>query len=108
MAAKELAMEELPTITLGHLTPAQREAYVIADNQLPLNAGWDTKLLGLKLDELHGLGFDLGVLGFTQNELTHFRGLGANFAPGSEEEQGQLDVVVKITCPACGHEFRRS
>jgi len=108
MAASQLAMESVPTITLPHLTEAQRKAYVIADNQLPQNAGWDAKLLRLGLDELHGLGFELSVLGFSPNELTHFRGLGANFTPGSEDEQGQLDVIVEITCPSCGHKFRRS
>lgn len=108
MAAAQVGMAEVPTITLGYLSDAQKRAYVIADNQLALNAGWNTKLLGFELDALAEVNYDLSVLGFTGNELTSLRGLGADFAPGSEDEQGALDVVVEITCPHCGGKFRRS
>jgi DNA modification methylase len=59
----------VPTIELKHLTAAQRKAYVIADNQLALNAGWDTTLLTLELQELQKLNFDLDLLGFDPKEL---------------------------------------
>jgi DNA modification methylase len=59
----------VPTIELKHLTAAQRKAYVIADNQLALNAGWDTTLLTLELQELQKLDFDLELLGFDPKEL---------------------------------------
>ena len=52
MAASRLKLAEVPTITLDGLTPAQKRAYIIADNRLPLNAGWDFEMLAVELDEL--------------------------------------------------------
>jgi len=69
LAARKLALAEVPCIALGHLTAAQRKADVIADNKLALNAGWDEAMLRLELGELQGDGFDLGLLGFTGDEL---------------------------------------
>jgi len=69
LAARKLGHKEVPTIELKHLTPAQRKAYVIADNQLAMNAGWDTSLLTLELQELQDDGFDLELLGFDPKEL---------------------------------------
>ena len=69
LAAKKLGHTQVPTIELKHLTAAQRKAYVIADNQLALNAGWDTTLLTLELQELQKLDFDLDLLGFDPKEL---------------------------------------
>jgi len=69
LAARKLGYDEVPTIELGHLTPAQKKAYVIADNQLALNAGWDTDLLMLELQELKDCDFDLDLLGFDPKEL---------------------------------------
>jgi DNA modification methylase len=69
LAARKLGYDEVPTIELGHLTPAQKKAYVIADNQLALNAGWDTELLMLELQELQDCDFDLDLLGFDPKEL---------------------------------------
>ena len=70
MAAQELGLGEVPVIVLGHLTPEQRRAYVIADNQLALNAGWDEELLRAELSDLEGLGFDLSLVGFSDEELS--------------------------------------
>lgn len=69
MAAKELGLSEVPVVVLDHLTPEQRRAYVIADNQLALNAGWDEELLRAELADLAGLGFDLSLVGFSEEEL---------------------------------------
>lgn len=69
MAAKQNGMQELPCIRLTHLTDAQKRAYVIADNQLALNAGWDEDLLALELSELKDLEIDLDLLGFNDAEL---------------------------------------
>jgi ParB family chromosome partitioning protein len=74
LAARKLALTVVPCITLGNLTPAQRKAYVIADNKLALNAGWDEAMLRLELDDLHGDGFDLHLLGFTGDELQAITG----------------------------------
>lgn len=64
LAAKRLGHTQVPTIELGHLTESQKRAYVIADNQLALNAGWDEALLRLEVADLTAAGFDVGLLGF--------------------------------------------
>ena len=69
MAAKKLKLSEVPTITLEGLTEAQKKAYVIADNKLALNAGWDTEALTAELRRLQELEFDLDLIGFDSNEL---------------------------------------
>ena len=69
MAARKLGMKEVPTITLAHLTETQKRAYILADNQLALNSGWDDEMLRLELGELGELGFDLELTGFDDAEL---------------------------------------
>lgn len=69
MAAKKLGMTELPAVEASHLTDAQRRAYIIADNKLALNAGWDDEMLRVEFAELEGLGFDLDLTGFTPEEV---------------------------------------
>ena len=69
MAAKKLGLEEVPVIEAGHLTDAQRRAYVIADNRLALDAGWDEEMLRVEFAELDGLGFDLELTGFEASEI---------------------------------------
>ena len=69
LAAQKLRMAEVPVIVLGHLTPAQRKALVLADNKLALNAGWDEDLLRLEPQDLQSLDFDLGLTGFDSLEL---------------------------------------
>lgn len=70
LAALELGIETVPCIRLSHLSEAQRKAYVIADNKIALNSGWDDQLLALGISELTELGCDLSVLGFTNFELS--------------------------------------
>lgn len=69
MAAQKLGEKRVPTIELSHLTPAQKKAYVLADNKLALNAGWDMELLKLELGELNEGDFDLSLIGFSVDEL---------------------------------------
>jgi len=64
LAAKKLGMDEVPTIDLSYFTEAQKRAYIIADNQLALNAGWDEELLKIELQELDEMDFDLDLMGF--------------------------------------------
>lgn len=68
-AAQMMGMDEVPTITLEGLTEAQRKAYVIADNQLALNAGWDLDALKVELERLGELDFDIDLLGFDDDML---------------------------------------
>jgi len=69
MAAKKLGLEKVPTITLAGLSEAQKKAYVIADNKLALNAGWDTTALTAELERLQELDFNLDLTGFDADEL---------------------------------------
>ena len=68
-AARKLGLTEVPCVRLEHLTETQRKAYVIADNRLALNAGWDNELLTIELNELLADGFALEILGFDSDEL---------------------------------------
>lgn len=67
-AAKKLGLTEAPTIRLEHLTDSQRKAYILADNRIAINSGWDTELLSLELKDLDA-DFDLEMLGFDPKEL---------------------------------------
>jgi 16S rRNA G966 N2-methylase RsmD len=69
MAAKKLGLKEVPTIEASHLTEAQKKAYIIADNRLALDAGWDDEMLRIEFQELEDLGFDLELTGFNPDEL---------------------------------------
>lgn len=69
MAARKLGMDKVPVIELKDMTEAQKRAYVIADNKLALNAGWDNDFLTLELKDLEDEGFDLSLTGFDEKEL---------------------------------------
>ncbi len=83
---KKLGLDAVPVIVLDHLTPAQRRVYVIADNKLALNAGWNEELLAAELHALNGDGFDLALTGFSADELDGF------FAPLNDDEEGAKDA----------------
>ena len=68
-AAQKLEMTEVPCIRLGHLTEVQKRAYILADNKLALNAGWDEELLAFELGELKDAGFDFELTGFEIGEI---------------------------------------
>ena len=68
-AARVLGLTQVPVIELSHLSAAQKRAYVLADNRLAENAGWDKELLALELSELQTSEFDLGLMGFSDDEL---------------------------------------
>lgn len=70
MAAKRLGLAEVPVIVLDHLSDAQRRAYILADNRLALDAGWDEGLLAAELADLQAEGFDLGLTGFNDDEIS--------------------------------------
>lgn len=82
LAAQKLGLSELPTIEAGHLTEAQKRAYIIADNRLALDAGWDNDLLKIELTDLQAEGFNLELTGFDLSEIAGF-----------------LDVTVGLTDP---------
>jgi ParB-like chromosome segregation protein Spo0J len=105
MAARKLGLTEVPCIRLGHLTETQKRAYIIADNKLALNSGWDEEMMGLELADLREADFDLDLIGFDAGEIE--AALNPNepdFAPGTEDDQGKLDEKNPIECPHC-HKF---
>lgn len=90
MAARKLGMSELPVMVASGWTEAQKRAYVIADNKLALNAGWDDELLALELGELDGLGFDLELIGFTDDEIAELTP--EQIEPGMTDEDSVQDI----------------
>lgn len=90
MASKKLGMEEVPCIVLEGLTEAQKKAYVIADNKMALNAGWDEELLKLELENLKELDFDLELTGFDIDELDDILG----FEEEKEVEEDDFEIEV--------------
>jgi DNA modification methylase len=88
-AAKDMGLAEVPVIVLDHLSAEQRRAYILADNQLALNAGWDMELLQQEIVGLGELGFDLSLLGFDDEQL-------AELAPDVQQlppEDADADAV---------------
>jgi DNA modification methylase len=78
MAANKLKIKELPCVQVEGWTDAQKKAYVIADNKLALNAGWDNEMLALEFEELKGLDFDLELTGFSLDEIGELMPLDEN------------------------------
>jgi DNA modification methylase len=85
-AARKLGFDEVPVIELGHLTPAQKRAYVISDNRLALDAGWDEELLALELAELSEAGYDLALTGFDGAEIDALLADETTGGDGEQEE----------------------
>jgi len=90
MAARKLAITDVPSIRLTHLTEAQKKAYVIADNKLALNAGWDDEMLAVELTDLKDMGFDLDLTGFSTDEIE------ALLAPTGTEGLTDEDAVPEV------------
>ena len=100
LAARKLGLTEVPVIVLHHLTPLQRRAYVLADNRLAVNAGWNDEVLKEELAAIESDGFDLGLLGFSDSEL---QGILPQEAPESTEPEAEEEVpeepVEAVTRP---------
>ena len=89
-AARKLAIADVPSIRLTHLTEAQKKAYVIADNKLALNAGWDDEMLAVEITDLKDMGFDLDLTGFSTDEIE------ALLAPVGTEGLTDEDAVPEV------------
>jgi ParB-like chromosome segregation protein Spo0J len=120
-AAQELGLKTVPVVVLDHLSDRQRKAYILADNQLALNAGWDTDLLRAELQDLAEQDFDLILIGFSDSELSsllsdvqqleveHQDGVEKlppekNYEGATEYSEGSFQNF-KHQCPRCGFEF---
>lgn len=90
-AARALGMAEVPVVVLDHLSPEQRRLYVLADNKLAENAGWDVQLLSEELGELLSLDLDMSALGFSEDDLAR---LGDDLDLGAFEQQSRQAVEM--------------
>lgn len=103
-AAKRLGMEQVPTILRDDMTPDERRAYIIADNKLAENAGWDQSLLGFELQALTDAGFDTSLIGFTEIEIKKLIGSADLDPPEDWSEKGE-DLPTDHECPKCGYKW---
>lgn len=94
LAAKEEGITEVPCVFAEHLTEAQKRAYIIADNRLALNAGWDAEMLSVEIADLQGVDFDISLLGFDDAELNKLLGDMENV------EDDDFDVDAELQKPA--------
>jgi hypothetical protein len=94
LGARKLGMDAVPCVRLEHLTETQKRAYIIADNKLALNAGWDDEMLALEFEELRGEDFDLSLIGFDAGELAELMG-GAQDGEYEEHPDGLDDKYSK-------------
>ena len=93
MAAKKEGIAEVPCVYADHLTEAQKKAYILADNRMALDAGWDEELLSVEMQELQELGFDLSMTGFDEKELTDL--LGADADGEAKEDDFDLSAALE-------------
>lgn len=94
LAAKEEGITEVPCVFAEHLTEAQKRAYIIADNRLAMNAGWDEEMLSVELSDLQGADFDISLLGFDNAELNKLLG---NMDDVKDDD---FDVLAELRKPA--------
>src|SRR5690348_16343062 len=87
LAARKLGLGEVPVVVLDHLTETQRRAYIIADNKLALNAGWDEATLAAELRDLEDDGLDLALVGFSDEELDDLLAPEEPQQPSDDEEE---------------------
>ena len=91
-AAREEGITEVPCVFVDYLTEAQEKAYILADNRMAMDAGWDEDLLRVELEALEEMGFDLGITGFDEKEL-------AELFPAEEAKEDDFDVDAELQKP---------
>jgi hypothetical protein len=94
LRARKLELTEVPVIVLDHLTETQKRAYIIADNQLAVNAGWDADLLRLELAALQEEDFDVSLIGFDDEELARL--LAAQDATEGLTDEDAIPALPKL------------
>ena len=97
IAAFELGLKTVPVVVLDHLSERQRKAYILADNQLALNAGWDTDLLREELQDLAAEDFDLELIGFSDQELADLTGSVEELEGMPELQAGDKQPIQQMT-----------
>jgi ParB-like chromosome segregation protein Spo0J len=102
LAARQLEIDRVPTMTARGWSEAKIKAYRIADNQLSMLSGWDEQLLGVELGELKGLGADLGLIGFPGDRLER---LMAGPQPPGNFGAFDENIPIEHVCPKCGYRW---
>jgi hypothetical protein len=97
-AAQELDYETVPTIELSELTEQQRRAYIIADNKLALNVSWDNELLAFEIQDLLEAGYDLGLTGFSDEEIKALNFNDAEIDEDFKEPSDESRNTLLIEC----------
>jgi hypothetical protein len=95
----------VPCIRLGHLNELQRRAYVLADNRIALNSGWDEAMLALELTELKIDGLNLESLGFATDELDRLLNPPEPPVSSSEFKEFDEEIETEHECPKCGYRW---
>lgn len=98
LAAKLLALEEVPTICLDHLSDIQKKAYILADNRLALDAGWDLELLKLEMELLQDKNFNLDLIGFSQTQIDEILGNTNKEDDLQEPASEKNEFIVIVHC----------
>jgi hypothetical protein len=109
-AAKDLGLTEVPVVVLDHLTPTQRRAYVLADNKLALNAGWDDELLKVEIGELMAEPIDVNLLGWSGEELSDLWGGDVEAKEDTDDEppMDQGIALAIVLSPQELHQWRKA
>lgn len=93
LAAKEEGIKEVPCVFADHLTEAQKKAYIIADNRMAMDAGWDEELLRVEIEALQAQAFDLSLTGFDEKELSDL------FKDDADVQEDDFDVDAELEKP---------
>lgn len=93
LAAKEEGITEVPCVFADHLTEAQKKAYIIADNRMAMDAGWDEELLRVEIEALQAEAFDLSLTGFDEKELSDL------FKDDADVQEDNFDVDAELQKP---------
>ena len=94
MAAKEEGINEVPCVFVDYLTEAQKKAYILADNRMAMDAGWDEELLKVEIESLQAEDFDLSLTGFDESELAGF------FDTADDAKEDDFDVDAELEKPS--------
>jgi len=102
-AAKREGMTEVPCVWVEHLTEAQKKAYILADNRIAEDAGWDMEVLKVELEGLQDINFDIDLIGFDNEEI---QGITGEHESIDLDDYSDKDAGKTLChCPKCGFEF---
>ncbi|MFL9998729.1 ParB/Srx family N-terminal domain-containing protein [Paraburkholderia sediminicola] len=105
LAARQLGLTDAPVMVARGWTDAQKHAYLIADNKLALNAGWDNELLAVEFDGLKEMDFRLELTGFSADELDSLLAPAAVDEPPEEFRSYDESIETEHQCPKCGYRW---